>query len=151
AMAEDMLIFGSDIPTHSFGTRQTPQSFDKTMMPDRVTAYILLQYIFIQFNMFLFIRSLVSGSNGPINPNAAIAILAIPSFFNCTWIVNRIIRREITVGYLVGLNVVISIISLIAGLLIGLTQVVGQGYQINFGVLLELVGVYFVGSIIGYF
>jgi hypothetical protein len=149
AMAEDILIFGSDIVTHSFGTRQTPQSFDKLLIPGRVAAYLGLQYFFLNLNMFFFARALVTGGSNAFELSAL--IMAIPTLFYSVWLTNRIIRREITVSTLLTHNIVVSVVSYGVGFVIGLSQPLPPGYVRDFSRLPIMCISQGVGLLIGYY
>jgi hypothetical protein len=108
AMAEDVLVFGADVVSHSFGTRQTPQSFDKIIVPGRVASYLALQYFIINLNMFLLVKTILKKSNPD---NVYSLLVSIPCIIISIWLVNLIIQREITPTTVLNINVGVSVVT----------------------------------------
>jgi hypothetical protein len=147
AMAEDLLIFGADIVSHSFGTRQTPQSFDMPILPIRVAGYVGLQYFAFNFSIVLIVGNALTDALN-FNPLLYAVFVGI-SLVVGMWVVNRVVKREITTDTILNINLVMGILSLIATYTVQLTSV-PDGMRIDGGRLFQSIAANVVGLVIGY-
>lgn len=147
AMAEDLLIFGADIVSHSFGTRQTPQSFDRPILPIRVAGYVGLQYLAFNVSIILVVGNALTAALD-FNPLLYAVFVAI-SLVVGMWVVNRVVKREITVESIVNINLVSGIISLIVTYAVQLTSV-PAGMEINGERVFQNIAANVIGLVIGY-
>jgi hypothetical protein len=104
-LAEDLLHQGQKIISYSYGTRILPQSFARLILPGTVANYVTLQ--FLSFNLYI-VTSLSQGSEANdfgflgLFEGLIVHLLGI-------WVINRVIRREITITWILVINLAIGI------------------------------------------
>ncbi len=113
AMALDILHIGGDGVGYSFSTHQTPQGFEKLLMPGKVLTAIGLTYIsVIQMVWGLMQILLMDRLTLPIAFVLFEIVVFVPIYI---WLIIRITRREITIWLTMLLGLVTSLLTLALG------------------------------------
>ena len=121
AMARDLLVGDSGEITHSFNTRLVPQNFNLLLLPRRIVYYVILQLF--SFNLFIvsLIRDLTQSS--VLTVMSAIGLIfGMFSSLVSLWMVNRVMRREITVINITLINFLFLNASILLSVLLTLIQ-----------------------------
>ena len=147
AMAEDILIFGADIVSHSFGTRQTPQSFDMPILPIRVAGYVGLQYFAFNLSIVFVVGNALTAALN-FNPLLYAVFVGI-SLLVGMWVVNRVVKREITTESILIINLASSAIAQIITLIVQLSSI-PEGMSIDGGRVFQWIIGNIIGLVIGY-
>ena len=119
AMAQDLLVRDGDNMTHSFSTRLVPQNFNILLLPGRIAFYTGLQL----FSFNLFIAGLIRSMGQTLTVTDVVGLgFGVFSSLTGLWIVNRVMRREITVVNIVLINFALTNAAVLLGIVLALIQ-----------------------------
>lgn len=150
AMAEDLRANSGN----SYSTRTVPYDFRRILLPRPVAWYMAVQFVF--FNLFFVgnTRTLLQG--GRLNALDWFSLIyGLIGVFVTVWMMNRVMRREITIPRLVRLGLGLILAGSVIGLLLGLLMPIPRGMvrdtnAIGFFLIANLIGV-IVGYLYGRF
>jgi hypothetical protein len=119
AMALDILNIGGQKTGYSFSTQQTPESFNKTILPNRAASGIGCMYI----SIYITAATLVLGLLYPVSSastllSVIVTIIMVPVYI---WLMIRVTRREIGLWMLILIGLLIAVINSVIGSLLGIS------------------------------
>ncbi len=114
AMALDILNIGSDKISTSFSTHQTPQAFEKSILPGRAASAIGFLYIGMYLVVGATIQNLLAGEMA----RSAMVINLVVNALVTLWLMIRATRREISVTQLFVISVALPVFNLLVSVLL---------------------------------
>jgi hypothetical protein len=136
--------------SHDFSTRTTPQSFEQVVLPLRVKVYALMQSAFFIITIVMITRQMNSFTDLSLF-ELIILMFQIVGTGSSLWILNRVMRRRITISEIMLINGGIAIASFLFGLFWGLAQPLPYGYTRDWGALMSSLISMGIGATIGTF